>query len=167
MLSTTMLVTMFQYDHDTNNRLIDLAAKVTPKQWDAPQEAGQRSLHQTLFHLLAVEEEYLSLCQNRQPIWASRRFANYPDPAALRVLSDHSYTTYLPYLERLTDEQLTSRITAMMPSERVESVMIWHMLVHMLYHSAQHRSECAFMLTRYGHSPGFIDFYGFGDWGAV
>jgi uncharacterized damage-inducible protein DinB len=35
---------------------------------------------------------------------------------------------------------------------------VWQILVHILYHSAQHRSEMAEMLTRYGQSPGDLDF---------
>jgi len=167
MLAPTIIRTMYQYSHDTTNRLLDLATKVTPEQWDTPQEAGQRSLHQTLHHLIVVEEEYLHLCQTGHTIWASQPIERYPNATSLHALNDQIHATYLPYLERLTDDDLTTRITALMPSERVESVLIWHIFIHMLYHSAQHRSECAFMLTRYGHSPGFIDFYGYGNWGEV
>jgi uncharacterized damage-inducible protein DinB len=166
MLAPNMILTMFQYGHDTNNRLLDKAAQVTPEQWDARQEADQRSLHETLFHILAVEEEYLALCQHGQPIWNSRSFADYPDAASLRTFSNQVYTTYLPYLESLSDAQLTAKATAVMPHGVVQSVMIWHLLVHMLYHSAQHRSESASILTRQGQSPSFIDFFGYGDWGA-
>lgn len=165
MLSTTMLLTIFQYDHDTNNRLIDLAANVTSEQWDAPQEAGQRSLHETMFHILAVHEEWLSLCVNEQPVWGIAKFDRYPNAASLRAFSDKIYTTYLPYIESLTEDQLLSSVTAVMPHGVVQSVLIWHMLVHTFYHNAQHRSESAFMLTHYEHSPGFIDFFGYGSWG--
>src|SRR6476619_491385 len=106
MLAPTMLLTMFQYGHDTNNRLLDKAAQVTPEQWDARQEADQRSLHETLFHVITVEEEYLSLCQHRQPIWNSQPFERYPDVASLRALSDQVHANYPPYLESLTDAQL-------------------------------------------------------------
>lgn len=166
MLGIKIISTMFEYDHHINHRLIELAMQVKPEEWDAPNDAGQRSLHETLFHLLVVGEEYLSLCLLRQPIWESRLFEHYPDAASLADLNDLIHDTYQPLLERLTDDQLTSRATALMPSGRVESVMIWHLLLHSLYHSAQHRSECASMLTKYGYSPGFIDFYGFGSWGA-
>lgn len=166
MLGANILLTMFQYNHQINRRLLDLAGEVTPEQWDAPQEAGQRSLHETLFHLLVVEEEYLHLCRYGKPIWESRQYADFPNAELLRVFNQRIYETYAPYFEGATDDQLTGKVTSDMPSGRVESVMIWHILLHMFYHSAQHRSECAYMLTRYGHSPGFIDFYGFGNWGA-
>lgn len=166
MLGSKVFLTMFQYDHHINHRLLEFAMQVEPQEWDAPNEIGQRSLHETLFHLLTVGEEYLSLCLSGQPIWASKPIEHYPDAASLGILNDSINETYLPLLAQLTDDQLTSRITALMPSGKVESVMMWHILLHSLYHSAQHRSECASMLTKYGRSPGFIDFYGFGTWGA-
>ncbi len=168
MLAPTMLLTMFQYNHDINNHLINKAAEVTPQQWDQPQEADQRSLHETLFHILAVEEEWLAFCQTTQPpTWGWRPFADYPDLTSLSALNDQIFTTYSPYLAALTEEQLLTRRSGVFPSGREESVVVWHILVHMHYHSAQHRAEVASILTRYGHSPWFIDFYGFGDWGET
>ncbi|MEO8393615.1 MAG: DinB family protein, partial [Chloroflexota bacterium] len=87
MLAPTMLLTMFQYNHDINTHLINKAAEVTPEQWDAGQEADQRSLHETLFHILAVEEEWLFFCQTTQPpVWGWRPFSDYPDVPSLNSL---------------------------------------------------------------------------------
>lgn len=165
MLAPTILLTMFQFDYTKNNQLLALAAHVTPQQWSEPQPAGQRSLHETLFHILSVCEEYLSYCHTGQADWAMRAIEDYPDAASLQQFSDQLYAAYLPYLEQLTDQQLTTHMTAVMSHGVTQSVRVWQLLLHMLYHSAQHRSEAASILTRYDHSPGFIDFFGFGDWG--
>ena len=163
-----MLLTMFQYGHDTNNRLLNKAEEATPEQWDARQEADQRSLHETLFHIFMVEDEWLDFCQHKAPpVWESRPFERYPDVPSLRALNDQIFTTYSPYVEALTEDQLTSRVFATMPHGVDQSVLLWHLLVHMLYHSAQHRSEAASILTRYHQSPWFIDFFGYGSWGDV
>lgn len=165
MLAPAILRTMFQYDHEKNHQLLALAAQVTSQQWDEPQPAGQRSLHETLFHILSVCEEYLLLCRTGQPNWNMRWIHDYPDAVSLQQFSDQLYAAYLPDLEQLTDQQLTAHITSVMPHGVTQSVRVWQLLLHMLYHSAQHRSEVASILTRYDHSPGFIDFFGFGDWG--
>lgn len=36
--------------------------------------------------------------------------------------------------------------------------ILWQLLVHLVNHSTQHRSEAAVLLTRYGRSPGDLDF---------
>ena len=165
MLAPTILLAMYQFDYEKNTQLLALGAELTPQQWDEPQPAGQRSLHETFFHIVTVCEEYLSLCQTGQPNWAMRSLDDYPDAASLLALNDQLYAAYLPYVEQLTDQQLSTHVTAVMSHGVTQSVRVWQLLLHMLYHSAQHRSEAASILTRYDHSPGFIDFFGFGDWG--
>lgn len=167
MFSKTMLLTMFAYNDYINRELLDIAAKVTAEQWAAPQDFGQRSLHETLFHLLVVEEEWFYLCEHGTPIWDYRKIEDYPDVASLRAFSDKMYPIFRTYLESLDDTKLTSTLYATMPHGVDKSVTILHMLTHTLFHSAQHRSEVAVLLTRYGQSPEEIDFLGFGDWGKA
>lgn len=162
MLSKTMLLTIHDFNFNTNVRLLGLAERVTLDQWDAPQEARQRSLHETLFHFIAVEEEYLHLCTTGESIWGKCDFADFPDVASLQTKNRANHVKFRPWVEALDDEQLTLMRTYLMPHGVYQKSAVWPLLLHMYFHSAQHRSECAFMLTRYGHSPGFIDFFGYG-----
>lgn len=162
MLSQILLLNWFDYNHETNNRLLERAAKITPEQWDMPQDFGRcTNLHETLFHVLSVEEEWLELCERETPNFGFRSLDDYPDAASLQTYSDQVYDQYRPYLESLNDEQLIAKIFALLPDNRERSVMVWQLLSHMLYHSAYHRSEIASMLTNFGQSPGPIDFFGF------
>jgi len=159
MLSKVMILKMFDYSHHINTRLLDLAAKLTPEQWDEPQDIGRRSsLHETLFHVLIVEEEWLYLCEHEVTRFAFRQIENYPDVAALRAFSDETYTIMQSYLEGLDEAALTTTVTGRPPGDQVRTYTVWYLLLHTLFHSAQHRSEAAEMLTRCGQSPGFIDF---------
>ena len=38
-----------------------------------------------------------------------------------------------------------------------DGVAIWQMLLHLLNHGTQHRSEAALLLTQVGRSPGDLD----------
>jgi uncharacterized damage-inducible protein DinB len=157
-----MLLTMAQYNWETNIRLLNLAKCITAAQWDAPQEAGQRSLHETLFHIVAVEEEWLHVCATGNSIWGSRSLADFPSVETLQELNTRNREQYRPWFATLREEQLAMRRVYAMPQGTDQEAPLWALLLHMLYHSAQHRSEVAFMLTRYGYSPGFIDFFGYG-----
>lgn len=162
MLSKTMFLTMFEFNYVTNKRLLTAATVLTPEQWSTPLDAGQRGLHETLFHLLTVEEEWLYLCRNNLSRFRYRRIEDYPDAASLHDFSDQDYRVTCDYLAGVDDDLLISTVTGIMPPPEYEirTFPIWQILTHVLYHSAQHRSEAALMLTRFGHSPGFVDFIG-------
>jgi len=39
--------------------------------------------------------------------------------------------------------------------------VVWHILLEVIIHATQHRSEAAALLTSYGQSPGDLDFLPF------
>ena len=61
------------------------------------------------------------------------------------------------YLDALTEETLNSTIRYVIPGAIRERI-VWHILVDLIIHATQHRSEAAILLTSYGHSPGDFDF---------
>ena len=61
------------------------------------------------------------------------------------------------FLDGLTEEALNGIIRYVIPGAQRERI-VWHILVDLILHAAQHRSEAAALLTKYGHSPGDIDF---------
>jgi uncharacterized damage-inducible protein DinB len=168
MYARSLLLTMFDFNHSINTRLLGIAAELPPVQWDAPQTVGRAtSLHETCFHIVTVEEEWRLLCETSGThYWGFRPEADYPDPASLIMLADQEYEAVRAYLTRIPDEGLLAPITGVMPHQVIKTAPVWHFLTHALFHSAQHRSEVAVMLTAFGHSPSFIDFLGFNDYGS-
>jgi uncharacterized damage-inducible protein DinB len=61
------------------------------------------------------------------------------------------------YLDTLTEETLNSTIRYVIPGAIRERV-VWHILVDLILHATQHRSEAAVLLTGFGQSPGDFDF---------
>jgi uncharacterized damage-inducible protein DinB len=64
------------------------------------------------------------------------------------------------YLDTLTEETLNSMIRYVIPGVIRERV-VWHILMEVIIHATQHRSEAAALLTAYGQSPGDMDFLPF------
>ena len=62
------------------------------------------------------------------------------------------------YLAGLTDDDLTGTIQY----TRTEGVnsrhRYWQILLHVINHGTQSRSEAAVLLTQFGHSPGDLDY---------
>ena len=159
MLSKLILLKMFDFNYQRNTRVLDFAAKLSAEQCNAPQDIGRRtSLRETLFHILTVEEEWFYFCEHGVTNFGNQRLDAFPDVAALRTFSDQNYGLMLMYLENLDEEKLTATVTGQVGNDPHRTLSIWYILSHVLFHSTQHRSEVAEMLTRFGHSPSFIDF---------
>jgi uncharacterized damage-inducible protein DinB len=61
------------------------------------------------------------------------------------------------FLEGLSEETLNGAIRYVIPGAKRERV-VWHIVVDLIFHAAQHRSEAAALLTAYGQAPGDFDF---------
>jgi uncharacterized damage-inducible protein DinB len=60
------------------------------------------------------------------------------------------------YIDTLTEETLNGTIRYVIPGA-VREFGVWQILVDVILHATQHRSEAAVLLTDYGQSPG--DYY--------
>ena len=62
------------------------------------------------------------------------------------------------YIETLSEADLDAEIAATDWRGNTYQMKRWHILVHVILHGMQHRSEAAELLTGYGQSPGNLDF---------
>ena len=62
------------------------------------------------------------------------------------------------FLAGLADDELARSVQLTDRQGTTHSFAIWHMLMHLILHSMQHRSEAAAILTKVGQSPGDLDF---------
>ena len=159
MLGKEMLGTMFDYNAAMNVRLLDFAAKVPDEQLDTPSDYSVGSLRQTLWHTVVVEAGWGMFCRG---IEVDR---TQPPPVAptatiadLRAFHAEESGQMRAFLGELSDDDFTATLMRKHPDGSERSFIRWQVLTHILYHSAQHRSEIAGMLTRYGQSPGDLDF---------
>ena len=81
----------------------------------------------------------------------------FPTLAVLRVRWLIEQQEMWAYLDTLTEETLNGTIRYVIPGALRERVA-WHILLDVIIHATQHRSEAAALLTGYGQSPGDFDF---------
>ena len=61
------------------------------------------------------------------------------------------------YLAELTDDDLAAPFALGTRG----ALPLWELLLHLITHGTQHRSEAAILLTDAGHSPGDLDYFFF------
>lgn len=147
---------LFRYNDWANDKIFNAAEALTPDQLRASNDFGWGNLLGLLFHLTEAHYAWRHMLTQGQ-FTEFLDESDYPDVAAIRAFMRDERQLLRAYLEGLGDEDLdknTTYGTEYGPRTRV----LWHCLWHLANHGTQHRSECAALLTRLGHSPGDLDF---------
>ncbi len=148
---------LFDYNYWTTKLILSKAAELSPEQLMQPTSFSWGSLMGTLIHMLDGENLWRNLCQHNH-LLEKRLTETEPFPTLDSVVTfwKAEEAEMRAYLGGLHDADMDSIIRYEIP-ESVRERLLWHCLVHVVNHGTQHRSECATMLTDFGHSPGDID----------
>lgn len=157
MLGKAILTTMFDYNTTTNARLLTLAANLSDEQLDAASGYSHDNVRRTLVHILAVEWIFRMLCENQARPTVPPPIVQTPTIPAMQAFAAEEGSQMQAFLEGASEDDLMTPFGGEVLGKRYE-LLPWQMLIHCLYHSAQHRSEVAELLTQYGQSPGNLDF---------
>ena len=154
---------LYAYNEWCNKRILDAAAKLSAEQLAAPNDFGWNSIFGTLVHILDAEYYWRVFLQESQETdWIEA--SDFEDIAALRARWELEHRALEAYIASLSDADIASAFHFDVEGKAGQRPL-WHFLQHVLNHSAQHRSECAALLTGFGHSPGDMDLLVFLDQG--
>ncbi len=134
------------------------AAKVTADQFLAPAEFPYGGLRGAIVHILEAEWAWRVRFEGRGDETRELLETEFPNLAAVEVRLKEEESTMRAYLAGLRDEDTEKSITYPIDDGKTRTRVLWHCLVHVVNHGTQHRSEAAALLTRYGQSPGDLDF---------
>ena len=147
---------LFDYGYQTNARLLDTAAQLTPAQFTQPVfKIG--SVHRTLVHQMSAEWVWRSRLQEGVSPTAQLNPADFPSLDAIRARWGAEEAAMRAYLTGLRDEDLARTVHYKTTTGKPSSDTVGPLLLHIVNHGTQHRSEVAAMLTELGHSPGDLD----------
>jgi len=156
--------------HDYNDwadaRILAACARVSPEQYAAPASYARGGLRATMVHILDnIWQQRITLQGYYQEPLADEAAYDatelhedaFPTLAVLRERWRIERQEMRAYLDTLTEETLNGTIRYVIPGAMPEHV-VWHILLDVIIHATQHRSEAAALLTGYGQSPGDYDF---------
>ncbi len=148
---------LFDYNYWVNQRILKAAAGLSPEQFTAPAGVSHDSLRGTLVHALGAEWVWRVRCQGNSPPGLLSE-DDFPDLETLVRQWREEEREMRSYLDRLTDDDLDCIITYSRTEGKTYETPLWQILVHVINHGTQSRSEAAVLLTQFGHSPGDLDY---------
>jgi uncharacterized damage-inducible protein DinB len=154
---TVAIRTLYAYGAWANARVLDAALALSPNQLVIADSGGYGSVRDTLVHMAAAEWLYLERWRGRSPaaLWDP---AAFPDVAALRSRWGAVQMESRAFVDGITERDLERTVTYVNFQGETWAYPLWQQLLHQVNHATQHRSEVAAQLTRFRHSPGWLDF---------
>ena len=157
---------LFDYNDWADGRILAACDRVSPEQYAAPASYGRGGLRAIMVHILDNLWQQRITLQGyyREPLADEAAYDAtelhedaFPTLEALRERWVIEQREMRAYLDTLTEETLNGTIRYVIPGVIRERV-VWYILMEVIIHATQHRSEAATLLTDYGQSPGDFDF---------
>jgi uncharacterized damage-inducible protein DinB len=82
---------------------------------------------------------------------------DFPTLESLRARWEAQENSLMAFVENVPDEKLNSNLSYKDTKGQPHAEILWQVMVHVLNHGTQHKTEAAAMLTDFGQSPGDID----------
>jgi len=153
---------LYDYQHEVTDHVLDVSTQLSNEEFVSIVVEGQPSIRDTLFHPIEVLETHF--------VWwnfsTDRQAPEIIEHLPLQYIDAESISIYW----RAVDEKVVRLIGSLGSGAQLELPYVrafpdgsenrrlfWEMLLHVVNHGTQHRSEVAMMLTVLGRSPGDME----------
>ena len=155
------ILTLFEYNYWANRRILTACEGVSQEQL-VTGKASHGSLRSTLRHALGAERAWRMRVQEGVSPKALLTDEDLPTLSAIRDLWSSEEESMRGYLAGLpAGESLDQVVHYSTTAGKEMTTPLWQILIHVLNHGTQTRSEAAMLLTEMGKSPGDLDFTAF------
>ena len=155
-MTEKVLVRLFEHNNWANDQIIQACAALNDEQLDAePVSATKGNIRQTLTHLVAAQQGYLSLLT--LPVEARRKVT--PSFDELQESAYRSGEGLLALAKDLSGEYLETQI------KTTDGYLVepWVVLVQVINHATEHREQIKSMLSALGATPPDLDGWTYGE----
>jgi uncharacterized damage-inducible protein DinB len=151
------MLTLYTYNYWASARILKATANVTAQQFSDTPILSQGSLRGTLVHILGAEWAWRIRCQEGVSPTALLREQDFATLGTLRERWNQEERAMRAYLSSLDNEDLRREVRYTTTRGVALQNPLWQILMHVVNHGTQHRSEAAVLLTEFDHSPGDLD----------
>jgi uncharacterized damage-inducible protein DinB len=144
---------LFGYDRWATRRVLDTLDGLDDAVWSRANDLGDRGLGGILVHHLGASV--------RWRIWLDTQ--GHGPELELEPLPTIEELRERWEAEWIAVDAWQSTWSEPLVEHPLEVVPVWQMLVHVVNHGTQHRSEAAALLTAQGRSPGELDLWDFAE----
>lgn len=157
--------TLYDYNAWANTRILDTAERLKLQQFITPANGGE-AIRDILVHTASAHWIWLERWRGTSPsgMWNP---ADFPYVATLRARWAEVEEETRRFIAELDEADLGRIISYVNTRGQTWSYPLWQMLLHQANHATQHRSEAALLMTRFGCSPGDLDFLVYVDEGMA
>lgn len=152
------ILQLVAYNERMNDRIMASLAQLSPEQLRAPANLDHGSAWQTLLHLVDTEWSWRLIAQQlpaTQMVWEVEPM---PDLAAVQLFWHAEQARLRAFVQQMEEATLNGEVNyGTAQGHTAQFAKMWYILLHILNHSTQHRTELARYLTDCGHSPGELD----------
>jgi uncharacterized damage-inducible protein DinB len=154
---TDTIRTYYDYAEWANGRVLDAAERLTPEQFLETDLDNVWSIRDTLVHIMWAHWIWL---ERWHGVFPRTEFdpQEYPDPASIRARWNEINQKTRRFVETLTDDRLAEPLTYTNLVGQDWTYPLWEQMLHQSNHATYHRGEVAALLSRFGASPGELDF---------
>jgi uncharacterized damage-inducible protein DinB len=151
------LLALVRFHAWANDRILATAAGLSEEELGRPDTLDRGSAFDTLRHLVDVNWSWREFCAGNDVgetyVWDHGFVLD--DLPAIHAFCREEDARLRDYVASLDLAALAEPLSSSEdPDDRIAR---WLILVHIVNHGTQHRSEIAHYLTRCGHSPGDLD----------
>ena len=155
-MKKTEIQTLYQYNSWANARILKATAEITEEQFLADASFSYGGIRGALVHTLFAEWIWRERWEGHSPTkWLLPEEFSTFDALQKRWQAEEEKIN--AFIENLSEADLDWTVHYKRTGGKSCENILWHLMVHLVNHGTQHRSEAAAMLTEFGQSPGDID----------